>query len=571
MKQKIQLLVTLVIGLVLGSVLMMFQGENASEGEQAEQQKQPLYWVAPMDSNYRRDKPGKSPMGMDLIPVYEEDLGNEADGPGVVKIAPHVVNNLGVRTTEVKTMDLHRQIKTVGYVQYDEDNLVHIHPRIDGWIERLYVKAEGDPVEKGQPLYSLYSPQLVNAQEEYLLALKRNNRDLINAARARLLALQVSEQFVQELKASGSASQSVLFYAPQSGVIDALKTREGFYVQPGNTLMSIGKLEQVWVEAEVFERDAALIKSGQSVTMTLDYLPGRSWPGKVDYVYPSLDAKTRTLRVRLKFDNRERLLKPNMFAKVTIHADAQENALLVPREAVIRTGDQDRVVLVMGEGQYKSVAVKIGRISDDVIEILDGLNGDDRVVTSAQFLIDSESSKSSDFQRMSPNKEPDAVWMEGEINSVQAEQRSVNITHDAVPAWGWPEMTMDFDVAESVDMQALKAGYGLHFEVTKLADGGYSVTGIHVMGPVEKDYPKATVSGVINGIDRESRTLNISREAIAKWNRGPATMDFVLAQNLPLDSWQAGDAVRFTFEVRDDLVITAIAADSKQHQDHSGH
>ena len=358
-----------------------------------------LYWVAPMDSNYRRDKPGKSPMGMDLVPVYEE--GEDDAGPGTIRISPDVVNNLGVRTDQVLREAWHSEIRTVGYVSYDEDQLVHIHPRVEGWVETLYVKAAGNPVIAGQPLYALYSPELVNAQEELLLALKRKNQPLITAARARLRALQMSESFIEALTRTGEVKQTVTFRASSSGVVDNLAIREGFYVQPGTTMMSIGTLTEVWVEAEIFERQAGKVKAGMKVTMTLDYLPGRRWDGEVDYVYPTLDPKLRTGRVRLRFDNRDGLLKPNMFAQVVIHTGSETDVLSVPREAVIRTGLQNRVVLALGAGRYKSVAVQLGRVGEQRVEILSGLEPGERVVTSAQFLLDSESSRSSDFKRMS--------------------------------------------------------------------------------------------------------------------------------------------------------------------------
>lgn len=365
----------------------------------------PLYWVAPMDSNYRRDQPGKSPMGMDLIPVYEQEDSHQ-QGPGVVKISPAVVNNLGVRVASVSMNSLHSDIKTVGYIKYDEDQIKHIHPRVDGWIEKLYVKAAGDPVEKEQPLYDLYSPQLVNAQEEYLLALGRNNQNLIRAAQVRLKSLQLSDRFITALRKSRQVRQTITFYSPQNGVIDKLNIREGFFVKPGTTLMSIGKLDQVWVEAEVFERQADWVKAGMPVTMSLDYRRGKVWRGNVDYVYPTLDSTTRTLRVRLRFDNTDRLLKPNMFAEVVIHAGNNEHYLLVPRTAVIRTADQNRVVLALGDGQFKSVAVETGAYDDQNIAINKGLTIQDKVVVSAQFLLDSESSKSSDFQRMHAGEQP---------------------------------------------------------------------------------------------------------------------------------------------------------------------
>ena len=370
-----------------------------NNGSQAAQKK-PLYWVAPMDPNYRREKPGKSPMGMDLIPVYEKDGDSTMRSPGTIFISPDVVNNLGVRTSLAQRRPLRTKITTVGYVQYDEDQLVHVHPRVEGWIEKLHVKAAGDPVEKGQALYELYSPQLVNAQEELVLATNRNNSRLITAAEERLKALQIDETLIEALKRGGSVEQRLIFYAPQTGVVDNLNIREGFFVKPGTTLMSVGTLDKVWVEAEVFERQAVLVEVGLPVTMTLDYLPGQRWLGKVNYVYPALDPKTRTVRVRLRFANPEGLLKPNMFAQIAIHATAGDDVLVIPKEAVIRTGEQDRVVVALGEGRFKSVTVELGRLNEKFAEIRHGLKEGEPVVTSAQFLLDSESSKTSDFRRM---------------------------------------------------------------------------------------------------------------------------------------------------------------------------
>ena len=364
----------------------------------------PLYWVAPMDPDFRRDGPGKSPMGMDLIPVYA-DNGLDADDPGMIFISPDVVNNLGVRTALVERRSMHTRITTVGYVQYDEDQLVHIHPRVEGWIERLYVQAAGDPVEAGEPLYSLYSPQLVNAQEELLLALNRDNERFVQATEDQLRALQISDAEINDLRNTRQVKQTLTFYAPQSGVVDNLNIREGFFVGPGTTLMSIGSLNDVWVEAEVFERQAALVEAGLPVTMSLDYLPGRLWEGSVDYVYPTLNAQTRTARVRLRFENPDSLLKPNMFAQVTILADAADDVLVIPREAVIRTARQDRVVLAAGNGRFKSVAVSLGRLDDQYAEISHGVEEGERVVVSAQFLLDSESSQTSDFMRMNHDEE----------------------------------------------------------------------------------------------------------------------------------------------------------------------
>ena len=563
MSSNTKIIIAIIIGAAIGAgTLGLFLNPNSEGPKTNSEEKKPLYWVAPMDSNYRRDKPGKSPMGMDLIPVYEDESSTDDFGPGAVRVAPHVVNNLGVRTAPVELENMHTEISTVGYVQYDEDKLIHIHPRVDGWIEKLYVKAEGDPVEKGQPLYSLYSPQLVNAQEELLIALKRNNGSLVTAAKDRLKALQLSAGLIKELEQTKKVQQTITFYSPQAGVVDGLKIREGFYVKPGDTLLSIGKLDQVWVEAEVFERDAALIKEGLPVSMILDYLPGEDWTGVVDYVYPALNSKTRTLRVRLKFGNPDFQLKPNMFAQVSIHANQADSAIIVPKEAVIRTGKQDRVVLALGDGQFKSIEVTIGRVDKDSIEILSGLNEDDVVVTSAQFLIDSESSKSSDFKRMTHDEVPNSIWMQGEVNSVMTGHRMVNITHGPAEAWDWPEMTMDFNVAENVDIDSLKSGQSLHFEVSKTEDSGYEVTGIHIMS--QPEVSSATVSGLINEITLGNRTFNISRGPIEKWDRPAATMDFIVAENIEIADFNVGDNVTFTFEVRDELVITEISLEANE-------
>ncbi len=394
---KIQLAGALgvVVGAVLGAALF-YRGGDAPGGEAAaDQPREPLYWVAPMDANYRRDQPGKSPMGMDLVPVYEEPAEE-----GTVEISPAVVNNLGVRTARVTREPWRSEIRTVGYVRYDEDRLVHIHPRVSGWVEALHVKSEGDPVSAGQPLYALYSPELVSAQEEYLLALQRQNQPLQQAAAERLLALNLSETFIDKLAQRRQAVQTVTFYALEDGVVTELPIREGFFVEPGNTMMSIGQLDQVWVEAEVFERQVSAVVAGLPVTMSLDYLPGRSWEGVVDYVYPSLDPNLRTARVRLRFANPDRVLKPNMFAQVVIHAGQGEEVLALPREALIRTGNRQVVVRALGEGRFRSVAVQPGRFSGDRVEILSGLTPGDEVVISAQFLIDSESSKRMDLQRL---------------------------------------------------------------------------------------------------------------------------------------------------------------------------
>lgn len=483
---KLVLFAALAIGIGIGAALTwLLNPKTATHTDVSENEKKPLYWVAPMDANFRRDRPGKSPMGMDLVPVYEEPAKDLS--PGTVKINPSVVNNLGVRTQTASKQRLSLPIKTVGYVKYNQDKLIHIHPRAEGWVDAIFVNSAGEKVTKDQPLYTLYSPQLVNAQEEFLLAASRKSETLTEAAIGRLKALQMPQQAIAQLQRNRQVMQSITFYAPQTGVVDNLNIREGFYVKPDKTLMSIASLDDVWVETEVLERMAGQVKVGQQVTMTMNYLPGRQWQGLVDYIYPNLDEQTRTLRARLRFDNQDGQLKPNMFAQIIIHVEQQDPSLIIPKEAVIRTGSQDRVVLALGDGEFKSVEVNLGFVRAGKAQILSGLKEGDEVVISAQFLLDSESSIHSDFLRMSamPNES---------------------------------EASDDPDV-----------------------------------------FPTATVEGEINTIDLSNRLINITRGAIEKWGRGPATMDFYLSESIDIGSIENVTIIRFTFEIREgDFVIVEL-------------
>lgn len=398
-------------GVVMGATLAGGASYFLSLSAPSEQVKdnEPLYWAAPMDPTYRRDEPGKSPMGMDLVPVYESGASSD-DGVGVVSISPVVQNNLGVRTELIEVGPFRSSIRTVGYVRFDEDRLIHMHPRISGWIDVLNVKTQGEFIEEGQPIYSIYSPELVNAQEELLIAMGRETArpTLVQSSEERLRALQVPQSLIDRVMREKKVFQNVTVYAPQGGLVAELGVREGQYVQPGNRIMSIGVLDEVWVIAEVFERQGSLVSVGDPVNMTLDYLPGRTWQGVVDFIYPTLDENTRTIPVRLKFQNQDQSLKPNMFAQVTIqHSEDGREVLLIPNESIIRSGVQDRVVLAMGEGKFKSIEVAIGRSGDRQTEVLSGLTAGDSVVTSAHFLLDSESSITSDFLRMSEQNEID--------------------------------------------------------------------------------------------------------------------------------------------------------------------
>ncbi len=390
MKKQILLAAVLLLAVVIAFLAGRASSPTSSamvEGSTSGS-RQVLYWYAPMDPNFRSENPGKSPMGMDLVPKYADEVDGQ---PGVVAIDPTMVNNLGLRTALAERSSLSRLIDTVGYVSYDEDTMHHIHTRVDGWIEKLVTNASGDPVAKGQLLFELYSPTLVSAQEEYLAALRSSNSALRNASRNRLVALGVTSTEIRRLDKERSVRQRIPVHAMADGVVVNLGVRHGMFVTPSIEVMSIASLDSIWVLAEVFERQAAWVKPGQPATVNLDYLPGETLRGTVDYVYPELNPKTRTLTVRLRFDNEELPLRPNMFARVSIQGEGVGEVVHVPREALIRGGSVNRVVVDLGNGRFRSRAVTIGIESGDRIEIREGLSVGERVVTSAQFLIDSES------------------------------------------------------------------------------------------------------------------------------------------------------------------------------------
>jgi Cu(I)/Ag(I) efflux system membrane fusion protein len=395
------IIAAIIIGFLLGR--SMDSASDNAGGRTVSSEPDVLYWVAPMDPNYRRDEPGKSPMGMDLVPVYADEVDGQ---PGVIAIDATIVNNLGVRTASAQRGELSHRIETVGYVGYDEDTVQQVHTRVDGWIEKLVTKATGDPVEKGQLLFELYSPTLVNAQEEYLAALRSSNKLLLSASRERLAALGIPDSEVIRLDKERKIRQRVRVYAESDGVITHLGVREGTYVTSATQIMSVAELDKIWVLAEVFERQAAWVEEGQHAMVELDYLPGEMWHGTVDYVYPELDPKTRTLKVRLRFDNVARTLRPNMFARVTIRGESTGDVVHVPREALIRGGSVDRLVVALGEGRFRAQPVDVGIESGDRVEIRSGVSAGDLIVTSGQFLIDSESNIEQALSKMDDAEEP---------------------------------------------------------------------------------------------------------------------------------------------------------------------
>jgi Cu(I)/Ag(I) efflux system membrane fusion protein len=333
--------------------------------------------------------------GMDLV-VLENN--GDAD---VVEISPTVINNLGVRINEVRRRNIYRSIDTVGNITFDEDKIRMISLRTPGWIEKQYVKSVGDRVEKGQLLFEVYSPELVNAQEEYVQALELDSgTGMIAASEDRLRSLGISEQQIEQLANDRKVNQLVQVYAPQNGVVSELHIRQGMHVKPATPTVSLVDLSSVWLIANVFESQVDWVKQGQMAEARLPFMPDKLWEGEVEYLYPSLDPTTRSLKARLRFDNIDEALKPNMYADVTIFASPKRKVLTVPREAVIRTGNQARVIVSLGDGKFKPVIIHAGTETEDLVEVVGGLEEGQEVVVSSQFLIDSESSMRAALLRM---------------------------------------------------------------------------------------------------------------------------------------------------------------------------
>ncbi|OEF24290.1 efflux RND transporter periplasmic adaptor subunit [Vibrio rumoiensis] len=452
------------------SMAMQASSTNQSSTKASADQNEPLYWVAPMDANYRRDKPGKSPMGMDLVPVYQEGTAND-DPAGTVMVSPAVENNLGVKVAQVTLSPLSPNIQTVGYIAFDESKLWQTNVRVSGWVQKLNINAVGEKVTKGDVLFTLYSPDLVKAQEELLNAYRTQRQGLINGATERLVTLGVDRAQIQKIVRSGKSVNSVEVKAVNDGIIASLNVREGGYLSPAQAVISAGPIEEVWADAEVFERQGHWITAGTTAEMTLDSIPGQSWQGVVDYVYPILDPKTRTLRVRLKFDNPNGKLKPNMFANISLKPETEGNVLNIPRESVIRSGSMTRVVLAQGEGKFRSARIEIGREADDRIEVLKGLTIKDRVVTSAQFMLDSESSQNAELSRIN-GTEPkgETVWAEGNINMLMADFGMVIIDFNPIDKWHWKAGQMSFETSDEVDLSPFKAGQTIRFLIEKNKD-----------------------------------------------------------------------------------------------------
>jgi len=372
---------------------------------------------------------------MDMVPVYADEA---TSSEGIVKINPVVVQNMNVRTAIVQQKDLSTVVSAVGKVEYDEQKLFNVNPKISGWVERLHVDYTGKMVRHGQPLFSIYSPELVTTQQEYLLALKTRDKveassfetirdggnSLLEATRKRLEYWDIPDATIKQLEKTREIQKAVILTSPATGMVLHKNAVEGEFIKAGTPAYKIADLSTIWVQTSVYDYEVPWIEEGQHAQMELSYQPGKTYEGTVAYVYPSLDQKTRTVQVRLEFPNPNLKLKPGMFANVLIQTRPKKDVTVVPNEAIIRTGERNLVFVAKGEGAFEPREVTLGMEGgerNNEIEILAGVKPGEQIVTSAQFLFDSESRLQEAIQKMlqqkdAPDEEMDMETPETEIN-----------------------------------------------------------------------------------------------------------------------------------------------------------
>ena len=370
-----------------------------------EEDREILHWRAPMDATFTSDRPGRSPMGMDLVPVYAD--GTQSLPPGTVRIDPGFVQSIGVRTEPVARSDIAQTIRTVGTLAHNDRQIAWVNTKYDGWIENVAVNYLGETVEAGQVLFDIYSPQLVTTQMEYLQAvdyaarlakseypaIAERARSLVASSRARLGYWDITDEQIETLEHERTPRRTLSVQSPVTGVVVGKMDQalDGMYVEAGMNLYKMADLTTIWVDVEVFEHQIEAMGVGQRAQVELPYLSGRPYTGSVRYLYPHFDEQTRTMTVSIELENPDLTLRAGMYANVTFDVPVARNALAVPEEAVIRGGTRDLVVLERSPGTFQVAGVTLGRYGGGRWEVLDGVEDGDTIVVSAQFLIDSES------------------------------------------------------------------------------------------------------------------------------------------------------------------------------------
>ncbi len=363
-----------------------------------------LYWRAPMDPSFTADKPGKSPMGMDLIPVYEDEV---ALAGGAVRVDPNFLQNFAVRTAVAEQGNIPIEIRTVGTLSHNDESVVSVNTKFDGWIEKAYFHNIGEAVNKGDPLFDVYSPQLVATQQEYLAALDYSRKisesaypdaveraqSLVQAGRERMRYWDVDENAIARLDETRKITRTVTVFAPASGFIVSKMSNsfEGMRLTAGMTVLKLADHSRLWVEAEIYEDDIRHVRKGTPITVEVRSFPGRKWSGRVVLFDTALDPRTRTLKAYAEIRNSDMLLRSEMFVDVLIRPPGVANAVIVPQQAVLHSGERSIVIVEQRTGVFEPREVRLGIASGDDQEIVEGVAAGERIVTSSQFLIDSES------------------------------------------------------------------------------------------------------------------------------------------------------------------------------------
>jgi len=453
--------VSLVLG--LGGGYILFGGSDTQQTGQSSDAKvverKPLFYRNAMNPSVTSPTPAKDAMGMDYVAVYAEDDADNNAPAGTVKVDAATVQKIGVRTDFAVEGPLSRVVRAVGRVDFDETQLARIYPKIDGWVETLNVDKTGEKVKKGDPLLSIYSPQLVATQEEYLLALKnrktladspledirRGAESLVKSSRLRLELLDMPAHQIEALEKTGEIKRATHIHSPFNGIVIKKGVQAGQYVTPRTQLYQIADLSKVWVYAEVFEFELPWINENDSAQITVEGVPGREFHGHISYIYPYLDRKTRTAKVRLEFENKDGKLLPEMFANVALKSERSKPAVLVPAQAVVRSGVRKQVFVVREAGKFEPREVVIGITSDGKTQILSGVDAGEEVVVSAQFLIDSESSLREATAKMMKT----ATEEESATNASNASNAS-NATEKPMTMDNGKEMDMNKDMPASI-------------------------------------------------------------------------------------------------------------------------
>lgn len=456
-----------------------------------------LYYRNPMGLPDTSPVPKKDPMGMDYIPVYEgEDSGGGDSG---LKISAEKIQKMGVKAEPARLQALDKSVRASGRIEIDESRTYTVTAKFEGYIERLHVNTTGQPVGRGQPLFEVYSPELVSAQREYAIAaqgvgqLKEAGgeaqsamKQLADSSLQRMKNWDISDEQIKALAQSGNARRTLTFRAPVAGIVTEKKAVQGMRFMPGEMLYQIADISSVWVQADVFEQDIAAVHVGQKAKIRINAYPGEVFEGRIAYVYPTLKAETRTVPVRIELANPKGRLKPAMFAEVDIPVAGAASVVTVPNSAVIDTGKRQVVIVQLGEGRFEPRSVKLGARGGEFAQVLEGVSEGERVVTSANFLIDAESNLKAALGGMqkadsaSAEAKPAAVGHQavGVLNAVDAATGSVTISHEPVASLKWPAMKMDFVLANPTLTATIKPGTAIAFEFVERQPGEWVITSL---------------------------------------------------------------------------------------------